>query len=160
MYEKIETKNDNVVENDKYVNLIGILLIMPIWMILGILLRVINFNNGDYSILGLFSMYLPIIIGLTLSYRLYKSKMNISISKTILVIIVLAICFYYIGYFVDFDDPWDGVGFVFLWLISTAICKVLSCVFYAKIAGREKAINFFLVYILIIVSSFFLGFWR
>lgn len=149
MQENIETKKDNRLEN-----LIGILLIMPIYMLVFVVLNL----SGDNRILFPILMYLPIIVGMVLSYKVYKNKISKSIGVCILIFLGIAIYFFYNTYFVE-HFGWDGLGYYFLWFINTAILKIFSCIFYGKIVGWKKAIIFFITYILLVVSSFVLGFW-
>lgn len=157
MNEDMATKSNKIIEN-----LIGILLIMPIYMLFFVLLHWLNFNgeilflNG--KILFLILMYLPVIIGMFLSYRLYQNKVSKLISICILTFLILAVYFFYNTYFVE-HSGFNGIGYAFLWLINTGITKVLTCVFYGKIVGWKKAIIFFTIYILLVISSFVLGFW-
>ena len=149
MQENIETKKDNKLEN-----LIGILLIMPIYMLILVVLNL----RGDNSILFPLLMYLPIIIGMVLSYKKYSNKVSKSIGVCIFVFLGIAICFFYNTYFVE-HSGFDAIGYMFFWLIATAILKIFSCIFYGKIVGWKKAMFFFIIYILLVVSSFVLGFW-
>lgn len=157
MNEDMATKSNKIIEN-----LIGILLIMPIYMLFFVLLHWLNFNgeilfiNG--KILFLILMYLPVIIGMFLSYRLYQNKVSKLISICIVTFLILAVYFFYNTYFVE-HSGFNGIGYAFLWLINTGITKVLTCVFYGKIVGWKKAIIFFTIYILLVISSFVLGFW-
>lgn len=147
MKENIETKKGNNLEN-----LIGILLIMPIYMLILVVLNL----RGDNRILFPTLMYLPIIIGIVLSYKIYKNKTSILIGVCILIFLGIAIYFFYNTYFVE-NTGWDGLGYFFLWLINTAILKIFACIFYGKIVGWKKGNNF-LWYLCI--SSALLGFWR
>lgn len=150
--------SENIKKSNKLDNLIGILLIMPIYMIVFVLLNVLNLNNGDNLILFPTLMYLPVIIGIVLSYKLHGNKVSNVITVIILGILVLAICFYYDTYFVE-HSGWDGLGSFFLWLITSAVCKIVSCVFYGKIVGAKKSVLFLFIYVIVIVCSFLLGFW-
>ena len=90
MEENIETQKDNKLEN-----LIGILLIMPIYMLIFVIL------NLRVFILFPLLMYLPIIIGMVLSYKNYNKKISKSIGVCILVFLVIAFYFFYQTYFVE-----------------------------------------------------------
>lgn len=147
MEENVEIKKDNKLEN-----LIGILLIMPIYMLIFVIL------NLRVFILFPLLMYLPIIIGMVLSYKNYNKKISKPIGVCIFVFLVIALYFFYQTYFVE-HSGWDGLGYFFFWLINTAILKIFSCIFYGKIVGWKKAIIFFVIYVLSVVSSFALGFW-
>lgn len=157
MNENITTKNDKVVESS-----IGILLIMPIYMLcvtlLNWLLNLLNVEINGGMILFLIFMCLPVMIGMFLSYKLYQNKISKLISIFIFIFLGLAIYFFYNTYFVE-HSGFDGIGYAFLWLINTGIVKVLACIFYGKIVGWKKAMIFFIIYILLIISSFTLGFW-
>ena len=149
MEDNIKTKKDNIIEN-----LIGVLLIIPIYMFIFVGLNL----RGDNKILFPVLMYLPIIIGIVLAYKNYNNKISKSISGWILVFLFVAVYFYYQTYFVELPG-WDNLGNYFLWFISSAILKIFSCIFYGKIVGWKKAVNFLVVYVLLVVSSFTFGFW-
>ena len=149
MEENIKTKKDNRLKN-----LIGILLIMPIYMLILVILNL----QGDNRILFPLLMYLPIIIGIVLSYKNYNNKVSKTIGGCSLVFLIIALYFFYQTYFVEYSG-WDGLGYYFLWLINTSILKVFLCIFYGKIVGLKKALKFFIIYVLSVVSSFALGFW-
>lgn len=149
MEENIKTKKDNRLEN-----LIGILLIMPIYMLILVILNL----QGDNRILFPLLMYLPIIIGIVLSYKNYNNKVSKTIGGCSLVFLVIALYFFYQTYFVEYSD-WNGLGYYFLWIINTSILKVFLCIFYGKIVGLKKALKFFIIYVLSVVFSFALGFW-
>lgn len=149
MEENIKTKKDNRLEN-----LIGILLIMPIYMLILVILNL----QGDNRILFPLLMYLPIIIGIVLSYKNYNNKVSKTIGGCSLVFLVIALYFFYQTYFVEYSG-WDGLGYYFLWLINTSILKVFLRIFYGKIVGLKKALKFFIIYVLSVVSSFALEFW-
>ena len=149
MEENIKTKKDNRLQN-----LIGILLIMPIYMLILVILNL----QGDNRILFPLLMYLPIIIGIVLSYKNYNNKVSKTIGGCSLVFLVIALYFFYQTYFVEYSG-WDGLGYYFLWLINTSILKIFLCIFYGKIVGLKKALKFFIIYVLSVVSSFALGFW-
>ena len=150
MQESIKTKKDNKLEN-----LIGILLIMPIYMLILVVLNL----RGDNRILFPILMYLPIIIGMVLSYKMYRNKTSILIGVCILIFLGMAIYFFYNTYFVE-NTGWDGLGYFFLWLMNTVILKIFACIFYGKIVGWKKALIIFCIYVLSIISSALLGFWR
>lgn len=147
MEENVEIRKDNNLEN-----LIGVLLIMPIYMLIFVIL------NLRVFILFPLLMYLPIIIGMVLSYKNYNKKISKPIGVCIFVFLVIALYFFYQTYFVE-HSGWNGLGYFFFWLINTAILKIFSCIFYGKIVGSKKAIIFFIIYVLSVVSSFALGFW-
>lgn len=147
MNEDVEIKSDKIVEI-----LIGILLIMPMYILFVALLNWLNLNNGNQlillSILIPTVMCLPIVVGIALSYKLYQNKISKSISLCILIFLVLAIYFFYNTYFVECY----GLEGVLLWLINASICRTLSCVFYGMIVGWKKAMIFFIIYIFFIVQ--------
>ena len=114
--------------------------------------------RGDNRILFPTLMYLPIIIGMMLSYKFYSNKASKPISVCIFVFFVIALYSFYQTYFVE-HPGWDGVGYYFLWLINTAMVKIFACIFYGKIVGWKKAISFLMIYVLSVIASFGLGFW-
>lgn len=149
MEENIEKQKDNKLEN-----LIGILLIMPVYMLIFVILNL----RGDNRILFPLLMYLPIIIGMVLSYKNYNNKVSKTIGVCILIFLLIALYFFYQTYFVE-HAGWDGLGYYFFWFINTAILKIFSCIFYGEIVGWKKALKFFFIYVLSVVCSFALGFW-
>ena len=148
--------------NSMIKNIIGILMIMPIYMVIFIILNLLNLNNGDNDLLFPLLMYLPIIIGMLLSYKKFNDKISYPIGICILILICLAIYFYYNTYFGEYSELYPGLerlGYFVFWLGTTAICKILSCIFYGKIVGWKKALIFLGIYILLVVLSFSFGFW-
>lgn len=158
MNEKNEMENNDKIQNNKYINLIGILLIMPIYMIFFVVLNVLNLNIQNNDILLPILMYLPIIVGIILSYKIHKNKTSKLISFSILLFIILAIYFYYNTYFIEYSG-WDSIGWFLLWLGTTSISKILSCIFYGKIYGWKRGVLFLIIYIVTVGLSFTLGFW-
>ena len=138
--------------------LIGVLLIVPTYIFLLIILNLLNITDGDNTILFPILMYLPIIIGVIISQLKKTKNNNRIISYAILGFWLLAILFYYNTYFVE-HEGWEGLGPYVFWLINTAICRILSCIYYAKLFGWKKAFIILISYILIVVASFLLGFW-
>ena len=149
---------NNELFNKKIETLIGVLLIMPIYMIVFVLLNLLNLNNGDNSIIFPILMYFPIIIGIALSYKFYENKADKKVGYSILVLCLIAVYFYCDTYFVE-HEAWGSLGQYFLWLICTALSKIMSCVFYGKIVGYKKALIFLAIYVLTVFFSFILGFW-
>lgn len=158
MNKKIETESNKIIENPNLVNLIGILLTMPIYSLFSILLEFLNLNNGNNLLMVPTLIYLPIIIGMSLSYKLYKNKISKLISISILLFLILGMYFYCDAFLVE-NTGWDGLYQFILWLITTGICKLLSCIFYGKIVGWKKGLTFSIISILIVASSIALGFW-
>lgn len=151
MEENMEKQKDNKLEN-----LIGILLILPVYVLSFVILNL----RGDNRILFPLLMYLPIIIGMVLSYKNYNNKVSKTIGVCILIFLLIALYFFYQTYFVDHSGL-DGLGYYFFWFINTAILKIFSCIFYGKIVGWKKALKFFFIYVLSVVCSFaLLNNWR
>ena len=135
--------------------LIGFLLIFPIYLIALFILGLLKINFLEDSILLPILVYLPIIVGIALSYNINDKKMNKFISILIIVFIIIGCYFYYDTYFVD-HDGWRGLNSFLYWIIYTVICRLLSCIFYWRIFGLKKAIILLLLYLLIVVPSFIL----
>lgn len=85
MEENIEKQKNNKLEN-----LIGILLIMPVYMLIFVILNL----QGDNRILFPLLMYLPIIIGMVLSYKNYNNKVSKTIGVCILIFLLIALYFF------------------------------------------------------------------
>ena len=151
MNENINTNNDNIRKN-----LIGILLVAPIYIIFFIILFTFDFKNIESSMIVPFLMYTPIVVGIALSYKHFKNKASSVISFSVLVFLFLASLAYYYGYVTE-DSGWGRVGASFLWIINTAICRILACVFYGKIVGWRKVLLFISIEILCIASPFLLN---
>ena len=150
MNEKLESKNDNMVKN-----LIGVLLIVPIYVVVVLTTYFLSFMDLNIQTIIPWVMYLPIIIGIFLSYKKYKEKASKIIGGFILGFIVLALYFYYKTYFVELPG-WGNLGYFIYWLGITAICRILTFVFYGRIAGKKKIITFLGIYMIFAVLYFIL----
>lgn len=150
MGENAEIKKDNRIEN-----IIGILLIMPIYFLAFIILKNIKFGN---RIIFPLCVYIPIIIGLVKTYKNYKNKVSKVLVTCILILMVASIYCFYKAYFVEYDG-WDGLEYFLGWLINVFVLRIISCIFYGKIIGWKKAIIFFAIYILTVILSIKIGFW-
>lgn len=155
MQENKETIENMDIENkNKIENLIGILLLMPLYMVI-----LVVFNlKGDNLILFPTLMYLPIIIGTILSYIYYYKKIGVPIGVCSFIFLVIAVFFFIKTYCFEYAD-FEELIYYLLWLLNTAVLKIFLCVLYSKIVGKKKAIIFFIIYVLAVVASFVLGFW-
>ena len=149
----VKIKNNNGIEN-----LIGFLLLMPIYMFITVLSSLLNWNNIINSIVIPVSMGLPIIIGMILSYKFYKSKINEFGSQCtcICILLVLATYYFYNSFFVE-HTGWGGLGEIMLWLVTFVISRIWLFVFYGKIVGFKKTIIFFIIYIIFPIFVFLAG---
>lgn len=134
-------------------NLLGMLLIFPlfllIFMILGLIKIIVGFDiflNIDNDILMLILIHAPIMIGLIIENIVYKDKLRGTFrGLEVLIANLISIMFYYETYFVE-HAGWDGLGFYYYWLISLFITYCLSSRFYGKAVGVTKATVFVLLY--------------
>lgn len=151
-------KNIEIKQNYNLENLIGFLLIIPIYIllfvVLSLLLYLFRINISLVNILPVI-MYLPIIIGLYVSYRNYKNKINKIIGVFILVFLIIGLYLCFQAYVLQHDE-WDSLGYFLLWFINETLLKIFLCIFYGKITGWKKAIIFLGIYILCIFSSAFI----
>lgn len=150
MEENVEIKKDNRTEN-----IIGILLIMPIYFLVFLILKNIKFGN---RIIFPLCVYIPIIIGMVKTYKNYKNKVSKVLGTCILILIATSIYCFYKAYFVE-HSGWAGLEYFLGWLINVIVLRIISCIFYGKIIGWKKAIIFFTIYILTVVLSIKIGFW-
>lgn len=149
----VKIKNNNEIEN-----LIGFLLLMPIYMFITALSSLLNWNHIINSILITVSIGLPVIIGMILSYKFYKNNINEfgSYCTFICILLGLAIYGFYDMNFVT-HTGWDGMGGIMLWFITSVISRILLFVFYGKIVGVKKTIIFFSIYIIFPIFVFLAG---
>lgn len=148
------SENTKSKKKNKYENIIGILLVIPIYMLIYIILcflKLYFFKQMEFDIFVILPwlMYLPIIIGVLISFKKYKEKASKVIIIPLLFFMVLALYLFYNTYYID-HPGFDNIGYLVYWLISTAVCRVFSYIFFGPIVGKKKAIIFFLIYILII----------
>lgn len=150
MEENVEIKKDNNLEN-----LIGILLIMPIYILIFVILNSLRVPISIPLLVPLL-MYLPIIIGMVLSYKNYSKKISKPIG--ICIFVFLVIVFYALCQIYFEESAVRGIEYLFFLLINTAILKIFLYIFYGEIVGWKKTIIFFIIYVLSVVSSLALGF--
>lgn len=148
-------KNIEIKQNYNLENLIGFLLIIPIYIlffvVLSLLLYLFRVNISLVNILPVI-MYLPIVIGMYISYRNYKNKINKIIGVFILVFLIIGLYLCFQAYVLQHDE-WDSLGYFLLWFVNETLLKIFLCIFYGKITGWKKAIIFLGIYILCIFSS-------
>ena len=114
-------------------NLIGILLMLPIYMIVLVLLVELHLSEDPKKA----SSILSGIILFTSGFSVY---------------------FYYLTYGVDYSG-WDGLGYYLLWLGTTVVTRIFSCIYYGKLVGVKKTLKLFGIYVIAIILSVALGFW-
>lgn len=138
--------------NEKTKILIGTLLIMPICLFFLTLINLFNLNigNNDKSLFYLILLYVPIIIGLVLSYTVYGRSIKKSFFISILIFLAISIYSYYNTYVVELPG-FDNLGYFIFWIISSIIAKILLCVLYGKIAGWKKIAVFLTIYVLLVL---------
>lgn len=133
--------NENF-ENNSFLtkeNLIGILLVTPIYIVI---FDILNLNGVFDSILFPILMYLPMIIGIFLSYKMYNDKINKSIGICVLFFMFLTIFCFYDTFFIE-HKGWDGLTPGLLMYINAIICRIVAIAFFGKIVGWKKALIFF-----------------
>ena len=145
---KIKANNNNDI-------LIGILLFMPFYIIVFTIINLLKLNGPHNYVLLPIVMYIPIIMGLILSY---SKKTNKTLFYIILMILILGLYFYCDTYFIE-NFGWKSVSSYLLWVINTMLYRILSCVLYGKMFGTRKSIVLFIIYLIIIGLSLLLGFW-
>ena len=155
MDENVKIKQSKGVEN-----LIGILLIMPIYMPVTLFIYyVLNivFDETNFLIIPIL-MYAPNIIGMFLTYKFYKNKFSTTMCILISLALIISICFFYNTYFVEHEGL-DAIGYFLLWLAMLGFSKILSVIFYGKVAGIKKALLFIGIYVFVVIASFKMGYW-
>lgn len=138
-------------------NLIGILLMLPIYMIVLVLLVELHLSE-DNTILAPILMYIPILVGIIMTYVHFPKKASSILSGIILFMSGFSVYFYYLTYGVDYSG-WDGLGYYLLWLGTTVVTRIFSCIYYGKLVGVKKTLKFFGLYVIAIVLSVVFGFW-
>lgn len=138
MQKYIETKKNNILKN-----LIGVLLIIPIYIPI---IMLINVESEITIVL----MYLPIVCGIIESYKDYREKCNKSIITLILMFSCTSLYYFYITYFTQ-QDGWDGLGSFFLFLFNMFILRIVLLLYYKKIAGFKKTLILFVTYVFFII---------
>ena len=159
---KRKTKNNDIdFISDE--TIVGILMVMPIYMVILMVLKAFGLNEGGNEVLFITLMYAPILIGIILSLVSKNIKSSNPYTSGILIFLIIIFLgigsynFYY-SYFVD-TPGWDGFGYFLYWIGSTIVVKILSLIYYKNITGWKKALKLFGIYVIIVLCSLFLGFW-
>lgn len=168
---------ENIVKNskkNKMNNLIGILLMTPIYIMLyGYIIIYISFEHTISDELAILLLILltvlictPVIIGNLLAYRLYKNKID---KSTIICVSLVLLFFLFVSTycFCEFifditygwvelgdTDGWEALGKWFGWLIFAIIYKVFAVIFYFKLVGIKKGLIFFFSHTVIFIFPF------
>ena len=162
MKKNLSTKDIGFISDE---TIVGVLMIMPIYMIILIVLRALGLNKSGSEILFITLMYLPIIIGIVFSLvcknikisNPYLSAMLISL---IILFLVIGLYNFYYSYLVDLDNEgFEGLGYYFYWIGSTIVVKILALIYYKNIVGWKKTFKLLGIYVVIILCSLLLGFW-
>lgn len=135
-------------------NIIGLLLIVPIYLICFFISRFIDLSFLSYNMSMLLPgilMYLPIGIGLILVYKFYNDKINKLVFNINLIFLGITFYYYYSFNLVE-HDGWDGLGFGILWYLNSFVCRVLSVILYKNIVGWKKSVIFCCYFYIIIYS--------
>ena len=134
---------------------VALLLILPIYIPIIILLKILNINIGNSLIILPVLMYLPLVFGIIFLYKKYP---NILLLVLTIITLLITIYFYYSTYFIN-HPGWEALTPFIWWLITTALCRLFACVYYGKAWGLKKALLLASIYIIISLLSFGLGFW-
>ena len=161
MFENLTSHKTDTNNTDKNTNrldlLVGVLLLIPIFSFFIVLLINLYILDDADPILILITTYSPIIVGLVLSLIYYKDKLN-KITQLLYVPIIFFLgisCYFnYLTYAVD-HEGFDGLGYFFMLIITTAIYKILIYILYAKITNTKKALLFLIPTILSFIVCFF-----
>jgi len=133
----------------KFINLIGFLLIIPIWIIIFISLNLLRIYDYD-MLLQPIIIYSPIIIGLVLYFKSYNNWKRKLFLFTIILFLFFSMYFYYNAMFVD-HPGWDNLGYLVFWLICMVGYRFLALIFCWKMFGWKRSLCFIFIYILIIM---------
>ena len=152
MEENVETKKNMLLEN-----LIGILLIMPIYMLVFIVINLLGLNCDGNIVLPI-TIYLPVIIGMVLINMIYKDKMSEEVNFFAVIFLGIAIFAWCMNAFIEWDG-FDGLWVIVIWILSTIALKICACFNYGRIVGWKKTKIFFSVYMVLLMLSLMLGFW-
>ena len=98
---------------------------------------------------------MPIIIGLILSFKYYKDKVEIPFE--ILIAIFIGLSTFFIHLTCDFDYGWEGLSYIFFCYVFGITTKILLCFFYKKIVGWRKTLLFLSSYTILILLFLLLG---
>lgn len=145
-------------ENKSIETIIGFLLLVPIYIVVFFLLKVININVNTDILLPII-LYIPIIVGIILSYIFEGKKSCIILSLLIFVFCFVSFSFYYDTYFVQHSN-FDAIGSYIFWIATTLICRILSVIFYGKIVKWKKASIFVCISIAVYIFALCIGFWE
>ena len=135
--------------------IIGILLLMPLYLLLFYILKIINLN---YVILVPILMYIPIIIGIILSYKCKLNTLS-KILRWLIVLFCLISIYNCLDTYYGNHPGFDGFTPFFWWNLNTAICRGLSLILYWNIAGWKKSIIIGIIYLLLLLVSYQFGLW-
>ena len=150
--QKIIQNNVNTKLNKKTDILIGSLLILPLYIVVYVILisvlRIeINFN--PYILLSIL-MYLPVFIGILLSYKYYGEEASKIFSSLIIFFIVIALFNFYNVSFDELERLNDLTSY-YGWLVSSVIARIIACAYYGSLVGKKKALNFFVLYVITVI---------
>lgn len=146
--------------NKSIENIIGLLLIVPFYLVCFQFERFVDLSFLSYNMLCIIEgilMYFPIIIGVILVYKFYKHKINSSIFVSILIFLVITIYCYYNSNLVE-HSGWDGLGIGLLLPLNSFICRILSVILYKNIVSWKKTLFFVSISILVFISMYLFGF--
>jgi len=156
-----DNSNQEEISKKDNSNLIGTLLVIPIYIYLLVFSKIFELNTilvEKYAmhIFGII-IYLPIITGIIISF---KTDKNFNVGKAFIVIFLLLSVFnFYNTYFVD-NEGWNGLGFFIYWLVCTGLYRISAVLYYESFVGWKKTLKLLGIYVLSIAFTFLIGVWR
>lgn len=145
-------------QNNNKENLIGILLILPVYILIFIAMHSLKIHTGINMILLPVSIILPIVIGLPIVKKEYKEKVDKTAFNFMIFSLALSIYLFYNTYFME-HQGFDAIGTMFFGIVAFIVYRVSALVLYSNLFGKKKMLKFLAIYIALIVLSFAVSFW-
>lgn len=126
-------------------NIIGHLLLSPIFIVSLLILYLIDMCgikvlkiDGIVEVVMGISIFLPVLIGIILSYIYYGNQIKKHLLTAFIIIIgVYAAINFYETYFVNLSG-FEGIGSFYFFIISTIIMYISAACFYNQIVGFKR----------------------
>ncbi len=144
--------------NKRIERLIGYLLIIPIYLIVIIILEHSHILTNTSLLLPIL-MYIPILIGIVISFIFNKNKFSKILSIIIILFCIISFYNYYDTYFIEHKGLTGLSPFVY-WILTSIIIRLLTIILYIKNVGFKKTLPFIITYIISILFGLFCGFWE
>ena len=122
--------------------LMGVLLTIPLYAVIHIIACILQINHGNYYMLMAFCRIIPIIIGVLSSFSMYKDKANLTFGIIITLLSSLYIILFHDFYFVA-HPGWTGFNSFFNYMGVALLTRILSYIYYGKLAGSKKGWSYF-----------------